>query len=190
MHKLLLSVVMRAALVAVAAQCVAAFAGPDLDGLHSIGSDSNQFRWSPKPVVVTAITNPPGGIGVVIGPTPRGAVIERVVAWTPAWLKGLQAGDVIVEVDARPTVGVPLREIALRLRGDVGSEVNLTLARRGHAEPLKVKLRREVVTPPRIPFVSEAPNNSTEPTQPSRCGQSQFPHEPRLASAIPVGHYA
>lgn len=152
-----------ATLVSMLAQCIVAFGGPDTTLLydtkrstrHEIfgfdGSDFNRLQWRRNrtgPTVVTIVTNPPGGIGLLIGEAPEGAAIKRVVPDTPAWQGGVREGDLIVEIDAQPIAGVPLHDIALRLRGQIGSEVNLTLSRPGRAETLKVRLRRDVVSPP------------------------------------------
>ena len=99
--------------------------------------------------VVTVITNPPGGLGLLIGEAPEtGAVVKRVGQGAPAWQKGVREGDLIVGIDSQSVIGMPLRDIALRLRGPIGSEVNLTLSRPGSGQTLTSRRRREVVSPP------------------------------------------
>jgi len=99
----------------------------------------------PSGVSVAVVTNPPGGIGLLIGDA---GMIKRVVTNTPAAKAGVREGDVITAIDEQPITGVALHDVALRLRGEIGSEVEITLSRPGQPEPLKIKLRREAVSVP------------------------------------------
>ena len=121
----------------------------------------NQFgqfaRLEPSMIVtgratVTVIKNPPGGIGLLIGQAADSVYIRQVVKGTPAWNAGVREGDVITAIESQTTVGMRLRDVALRLRGEVGSEVDVTLARPFPARTFKVTLKREVVKPPQDGF--------------------------------------
>lgn len=98
--------------------------------------------------LVTVVKNPPGGVGLLIGQAADRVYVRQVVAGTPAWNAGVREGDVITGIGSQATVGMRLREVAMLLRGEVGSEVDLTLARAFPARTFKVTLRREVVKPP------------------------------------------
>ena len=62
---------------------------------------------------------------------------------------GLQAGDYITKVDGEPihisAGGQTLSEVVDTLRGIVGTEVTVTVQRRGHSEPFDVTLVREEI---------------------------------------------
>jgi carboxyl-terminal processing protease len=58
----------------------------------------------------------------------------------------------IVAIDGQPITGVALHDVALRLRGEIGSDVEITLSRPGQPEPIKLKVRREAVVVPSDDF--------------------------------------
>jgi S1-C subfamily serine protease len=146
--------------VLILAPLVALASPPDttlLDTKRSGGDFPDFYRGIPTdwrgsgaelPRVITVVTNPSGGIGLLIGEAQGGVAVKRVVTGTPAWQAGVREGDLIVAIDSQPTGESRLHDIALRLRGQIGSEVDLTLSRTGQAQTFKVKLRREEVKPP------------------------------------------
>jgi carboxyl-terminal processing protease len=73
------------------------------------------------------------GIGVEVSPkaTPAGLQIVHVFSSSPAQRAGLKPGDVIVAVDGRSLRGVPAATSTALIKGPPGTEVRLTLARRG-----------------------------------------------------------
>ncbi len=112
--------------------------------------------------VLTVVTNPPGGVGLLIAEAPGGgAVVKQVVEGTPAWEKGLRDGDLIVGIDSQSTIGMPLSAIAMGLRGPIESEVSLTVSR-PVSGAMTFSLRREAVSPPAggFRFVMDAPDRS------------------------------
>ena len=85
------------------------------------------------------------GIGVVLGFTAEGPVAMKVLWNTPASESGLKAGDLIIEIDSETTKGLGKVEVQRKLRGPVGSPVELLLKREAVAHPLKVKLVRRTI---------------------------------------------
>jgi carboxyl-terminal processing protease len=65
----------------------------------------------------------------------------------PAARAGLQPGDVILAIEGAPVAGLSAAEVHARLRGEVGSEVRLTVLRDD------VEL---VLTVPRTPYARGA----------------------------------
>ena len=55
---------------------------------------------------------------------------------TPADTAGLVAGDLIVEIEGKSTVGKPLWEVVDQLRGVPGTAVNLSIRREGIPDPI------------------------------------------------------
>jgi membrane-associated protease RseP (regulator of RpoE activity) len=78
-----------------------------------------------------------GGLGVQIRPHPRGVVVERVVPGSPADTSGLQAGDVIVEVDGTPVSALTLEEFQSLMTGPVGTQVRFVLGYDGEEGPVE-----------------------------------------------------
>ena len=93
-----------------------------------------------------------GGLGITIYPDKGFIKIGRPLPDSPAIKAGLQAGDYIIKVGDVPIdIGSPsgqtLEDIIDILRGRVGTEVTITVQRRGLREPFVVTLTREVILP-------------------------------------------
>jgi membrane-associated protease RseP (regulator of RpoE activity) len=69
------------------------------------------------------------GIGVLLGEKDGQSVIVSVVPGSPAEAAGLKAGDVITAVNGQSTVGVPPDQLVDEVRGDVGSQVTVSIQR-------------------------------------------------------------
>jgi carboxyl-terminal processing protease len=90
-----------------------------------------------------------GGLGIRIYEDKGFIKIARPLPNTPAMRVGLQAGDYITKVDGEPIHislgGQTLEEVVDILRGLIGTEVTVTVQRRGHSDPFDVTLIREEI---------------------------------------------
>ena len=90
-----------------------------------------------------------GGLGIRIYEDKGFIKIFRPLPNTPAMRVGLQAGDYITKVNGEPihisTGGQTLAEVVDILRGLIGTEVTVTVQRRGHSDPFDVTLIREEI---------------------------------------------
>jgi carboxyl-terminal processing protease len=88
-----------------------------------------------------------GGVGMVIS-TRDGwpTVVEQPSEGTPALKAGLREGDRIIEVEGVATKGMKVDEVANRLRGEIGTPVNIKIAREGEPQPLEFHLIRAEIT--------------------------------------------
>jgi len=88
-----------------------------------------------------------GGLGMRIGlrsgwPT----VVEPPFEGTPSLKAGIREGDQIIEVDGESTKGLTVSKVANFLRGQIGSEVFLKIAREGEDESIEFRLiRAEII---------------------------------------------
>jgi carboxyl-terminal processing protease len=88
-----------------------------------------------------------GGLGMRIGlrsgwPT----VVEPPFEGTPALRAGIREGDKIIEIDGKSTKGMSISTVASHLRGEIGSEVYIKIAREGEDQPIEFRLiRAEIV---------------------------------------------
>jgi len=75
-----------------------------------------------------------GGIGVTMGFKDKHVKIISVLEGTPGEAAGLRAGDEILAVDGTPTSEMQSEEVAMNIRGEVGTTVVLRILRDGAEE--------------------------------------------------------
>ncbi|WP_010626031.1 MULTISPECIES: S41 family peptidase [Halomonadaceae] len=86
-----------------------------------------------------------GGIGIEVGLEEGRLTIITPIDDTPASRAGLQARDVILEIDGNPTERLSLQESVTLMRGEPGSQIRLNILRSGQEAPLDVTLTREII---------------------------------------------
>jgi len=86
-----------------------------------------------------------GGLGIQV--TMKDGYVEVIapIDDTPAARAGLEAGDLITEINGESVLGLTLDEAVDRLKGKVGTEVTITI-RRQEEEPFDVTLTRDIIT--------------------------------------------
>lgn len=86
-----------------------------------------------------------GGIGIQIGMRDNQLVVIAPIEGTPACEAGLQAGDLILEIDSKSTQGMSLTDAVSLIRGPKGEPVELTVLSSGENKPRKVNIVRGVI---------------------------------------------
>lgn len=71
--------------------------------------------------------------------------ISTVVEGAPSEAAGLKPGDVLLDADDNPLLGLTPEEAAAKVRGPVGSKLRLTIRRAGEAEPVVKIIERKSV---------------------------------------------
>lgn len=95
-----------------------------------------------------------GGLGIRILPSPDGFVnIVQPMDGTPAMKAGLRAGDKIIKVDGESIENKSIDDVVDTLRGEVGTNVTITIVRSGRNEPLDVTITRSIINFPSIRHV-------------------------------------
>ena len=84
-----------------------------------------------------------GGIGVTMGFKDGTVKIISVLDGTPGEAAGLRAGDEILAVDGTPTSELQNEEVALRIRGEAGTQVVLRILRDG--EEQEYTITRDII---------------------------------------------
>jgi carboxyl-terminal processing protease len=92
-----------------------------------------------------------GGIGAFVSRGPEGEVVLIPMVDSPAETAGVQEGDVVLKVGETPlTPEMTTDEVVLLIRGEVDTQVTLTLERTGEAEPIVVVITRKVIETPSV----------------------------------------
>ena len=85
-----------------------------------------------------------GGVGIVVQAEDGAIKVVSPMDGTPAAKAGVRAGDYITAIDGKTVLGQPLNDAVKSMRGPVGTQITLTIAR-DKTEPFTVKLAREVI---------------------------------------------
>lgn len=113
-----------------------------LSGLdsHSSFLDAEQFRE-----LQIGTTGEFGGLGIEVGMENGFIKVIAPIDDTPAQRAGVQAGDLIIRLDGESVKGVDLEEAVRRMRGKIGSTIELTIVRDGEDGPLQVTITRAMI---------------------------------------------
>ncbi|MGE0884947.1 MAG: S41 family peptidase [Blastocatellales bacterium] len=90
------------------------------------------------------------GIGASIQSRHRGVYIIETFKDTPATRAGLRYGDEIIAIDDKSTEGWNSDKVRDSLRGELGTEVRVSVRRVGETQPVTVTLERAAVDLPSI----------------------------------------
>ncbi|MFA7382641.1 MAG: S41 family peptidase [Desulfurivibrionaceae bacterium] len=85
------------------------------------------------------------GIGIEISMKDNILTVVSPIEGTPAFAKGLKAGDKIVKIGNEPTQDMSLMEAVKRLRGPKGSEVTISIHRKGWPDLKEITLVRDII---------------------------------------------
>nr|WP_298414100.1 S41 family peptidase [uncultured Halomonas sp.] len=86
-----------------------------------------------------------GGIGIEVGLQDGQLTVIAPIDDTPAAQAGLQPRDAILRIDGKITERLSLEEAVTLMRGDPGSEIDLTILREGENSPRSITLTREII---------------------------------------------
>ena len=85
------------------------------------------------------------GLGMQIDQRDNRIIIISPIEGTPAYRKGLRAGDVIMSIDGHDTEGMNSNEAVNLMRGEAGTATKLVIKRAGIDELLEFELERAVI---------------------------------------------
>ena len=86
-----------------------------------------------------------GGLGIEVGMEDGFVKVVSPIEDTPAYKAGLKSGDLIIKLDDTPVKGMKLDDAVKRMRGKPGTQIRLTIMRKGDAKPFVVTITRAVI---------------------------------------------
>ncbi len=98
-----------------------------------------------------------GGIGIEITLRDGRLTVIAPIEDTPAYEAGMQAGDVIIEIDGESTQDITLLDAVTKIRGPKGTSVELTVVHKGDNKPETISIKRATIP------IRGAKSNELEP---------------------------
>ena len=86
-----------------------------------------------------------GGLGIEVTQEDGFVKVVSPMDDTPAARAGILSGDFITHVDGESVQGITLDEAVDKMRGEVGTDIVITVVREGVAEPFDLTLTRETI---------------------------------------------
>jgi len=86
-----------------------------------------------------------GGLGLSVTLEDGAVKVIAPMKGTPADLAGIKAGDYITHLDGKLIYGGSLDDAVDQMRGEVGTQIRLTVFRPGRDEPLDLTITRQVI---------------------------------------------
>ncbi|MEE8589324.1 MAG: S41 family peptidase [Sulfurimonadaceae bacterium] len=86
-----------------------------------------------------------GGLGITVGMKDGALTVIAPIEGTPADKAGIEAGDIILKIDDKSTLGMGLDEAVSIMRGKKGEPIDLTIVRTGEPKPLDIHIIRDII---------------------------------------------
>lgn len=86
-----------------------------------------------------------GGLGIEVTMENGFVKVVSPIDDTPAFRAGLQTGDYITHLNGEPILGLTLNEAVDKMRGKVGTAIELTVRRPKVPDPIIVKITRDII---------------------------------------------
>ena len=86
-----------------------------------------------------------GGLGITVGIRDGAITVIAPIEDTPADKAGIEAGDIILKIDDKSTLGMTLDEAVSLMRGKPKTDIHLTLVRKNENKPLTKTITRDII---------------------------------------------
>jgi carboxyl-terminal processing protease len=86
-----------------------------------------------------------GGLGLSVGMRDNAITIIAPIKDTPAYKAGIKAGDLILKIDGKATMGMNIDEAVKLMRGKPKTKIMLTIVRKDQPKPLDFTITRDII---------------------------------------------
>ncbi|MDH5389323.1 MAG: S41 family peptidase [Gammaproteobacteria bacterium] len=86
-----------------------------------------------------------GGLGIQVGMEDGFVKVISPIDDTPAFRAGIKSGDLVVRLDDKSVKGMSLNDAVKIMRGKPGSDIELTIVRKGEDKPLVIVVTRAII---------------------------------------------
>ena len=86
-----------------------------------------------------------GGLGISVGMKDGALTVIAPLDGTPAFRAGVKAGDIILKIDDKATIGMNIDESVKLMRGKPKTDIFLTIIRKNEPKPLNIKITRDII---------------------------------------------
>lgn len=113
-----------------------------LSGLdpHSAYLDKEEFKE-----LQVGTTGQFGGLGIEVSMEDGFVKVVSPIDDTPAQRAGMKAGDLVIRLDDTPVKGMSLNDAVKLMRGKPGTDIVLTVIRKGEDGPLTITITRAII---------------------------------------------
>ncbi len=122
--------------------------------LSNLDAQSTYIDPKTYETIQTLAAGSKGVVGIMLTEKDGVAKVVSPIPDTPASRAGLKAEDILVAIDGVAMKGHTLDDVSTRMRGTIGTDVALTIAR-GNAAPFDVRLTREAIEVERLTYRRE-----------------------------------
>ncbi len=86
-----------------------------------------------------------GGLGIEVSMEDGYVKVVAPIEDTPAWNAGLKSGDLIIKLDDTNVKGMTLNDAVKLMRGKPGTDIILSVIRKGETQPLTITVTRDII---------------------------------------------